>query len=314
LGKIYCFFDTVDSPVKTCAIVVAYQPDEEQLIRLLAAIADQVDKIFIVCNSAVDGSRRPMLGAKLEMIGNSTNIGLAAAQNVGLRRCKQRHADFVLFLDQDSLPPAGMVERLLVATRQLTNDGEKVAAVAPLLVDAATLAPWAFQSTRWFRTVQTTEPDARGVCPAEFLFSSGTLVSMDVVYRLGGFIEELFIDHVDLEWCMRASSRGYLCFGVPAIRMEHHMGSGHARLFGRLHPIHGAERDYYVFRNSIALMKLPHVPLRWKLNEALRLLPRALFYSALHSQSLRHLSACLRGMRDGIRMTHPGTGPSINDD
>ncbi len=298
---------------KTCVVIVAYQPEKGQLARLLEVIADQVYRIIVVCNSTVDGESIPALGTKLEVIHHSTNVGLAAAQNTGLRRCRQWSADFVLFLDQDSLPPSGLIEQLLSVTRQLTNDGEQVAAVGPLLVDAATMSPWPFQSTRWFRTVQSSKPDARGICPTDFLYSSGTLVAMQVIYQVGGFIEELFIDHVDLEWCMRASSRGYRCFGVPGVQMEHRMGSGHVRLFGRLHPIHNAERDYYVFRNSLALIKLAHVPLRWKLNEVVRLLPRATFYSALHSKSFTHLAACLRGIKDGFQMPPLNSAPSIND-
>jgi len=286
---------------KIIALIVAYQPEAGQLGHAIAAIASQVDGVVVVCNSAVDDSQvPPEFESRVEIIRNPKNVGLAAAQNAGLRRCARGHAEFVLFLDQDSLPAADMVAQLMVAHRRLTDDGEKIAAVAPLLVDAATAVEWPFPTTHWFHTQRTTVPDRRGVCTAEFLYSSGSLVAMDVLLRVGGFIETLFIDHVDLEWCMRAYAHGYLCFGVPAVRMKHRMGSGHVRMFGRLHPIHTAERDYYVFRNSIILLRLPHIGLRWKLNEILRLLPRAVFYSTLHAQPLRHLAACLRGIREGF--------------
>lgn len=73
---------------KIVAVIVAYQPAAGQLGRTIAAIASQVDEIIVVCNSAVDDSHIPMMpGARLERIQNPTNVGLAAAQNVGLRRC-----------------------------------------------------------------------------------------------------------------------------------------------------------------------------------------------------------------------------------
>ena len=295
------------------AVLVAYSPAAGQLARAISAIVFQVDRVFVVCNSTIDDSQMPEgIEDKLEVIRNPTNIGLAAAQNIGLRRCVDQNADFVLFLDQDSIAPADMVERLLAIYRRLTYAGTRVAAVAPLLVDADTGDEWPFLSTRWIHTHQTATPDEHGACAADFLYSSGSIVTMAAFLRVGGFIESLFIDHVDLEWCMRARTNGYLCFGAPGVRMLHRMGSGHVRMFGRHHAIHAAARDYYVFRNSISLMKLPYIPLRWKLNEAVRLIPRALFYSALHPKPLSHFAACLSGIRAGFRMRPLEPGQPIH--
>lgn len=294
------------------AIVVAFHPEPGQLERLIAEIKPQVDCVVVICNSPLNASDPAFTSSRVELIRNGANIGLAGAQNAGLQLCARNAADFVMFLDQDSEPPGDLVARLLEAHNGLTDRGEKVAAVGPLLRDAVTADPWPFQISGWFHTRQSLTPDRHGCCEADFLFCSGSLVEMAAFREIGGFMDALFIDHVDLEWCFRAATRGWRCFGVPGIGMVHRVGDKHVRLLGRLHPLHSADRDYFVFRNAVALLRLPHLPVRWKSNEVLRLLPRAIFYSLLHRTALKHLASCLRGMRDGFRMPSLPPAPWIH--
>jgi len=63
----------------------------------------------------------------------------------------------------------------------------------------------------------------------DFLLSSGSLVPLDVIDKVGGMEEELFIDQVDTEWCLRARSMGYRVFGAFGAILEHRLGEAHAR-------------------------------------------------------------------------------------
>lgn len=283
------------------ALIVVYQPEPDHLLQLIAAIRAQVANVILVCNSATDipDESADTPGA-VSIIRNQANIGLAAAQNQGIDRCNSMAADFVLFLDQDSLPGPSLVSELLAADQRLTAHGHQVGAVAPLLVEADTGTSWPYLSARWLRTKENIQPDALGACRTDMLYSSGSLVRLMHFRTVGNFLESLFIDHVDLEWCYRAAAHDLQFFGIPAIRMQHRMGHGHIRFLGRLHPLHSASRDYYVFRNSVILLGLRHIPLRWKINELIRLLPRAVFYSLLRDGLFLHLSSCLRGITDGI--------------
>jgi rhamnosyltransferase len=288
-------------PPRVSAVVVAFHPDPDDLIHLVSMIGPQVASIALICNSLIDTSLlKPCPDCLLRVLQNRENVGLAAAQNQGIALCVEDSAEFLLFLDQDSRPPEKLVSRLLAADAMLTSAGEPVGGVGPLLVESLTGDTWPFMRSGWWRTVETTAPEIAGTCRADFLYSSGSLIRIDHFRRMGDMLEHLFIDHVDLEWCYRAGSKGLKFFGVPSILMEHRVGDGRVKLLGRLHPMHSASRNYYAFRNSVILMGQRHVPLSWKLNEALRLLPRALFYGLLSKQLLHHSGACLRGIIDGI--------------
>ena len=286
---------------QVAAIVVAYHPESGALARLIQAIENQVATVVLVCNSDTDvPESHPNSRCSRTIIRNKVNVGLAAAQNMALSQCVQLQVDFVLFLDQDSIPDADLVEKLLEADQRLVKSGIAVGAVGPLLVDADTGTTWPYLSAGWFRTRENTRPDSRGVCRTDMLYSSGSLVRLAHFSTVGYFMEPLFIDHVDLEWCYRASRHGLGFFGVPAIQMKHRMGSGHIRFLGRLHPIHSASRDYYVFRNSVILLGLSHIPIRWKMNELVRLLPRSIFYGVVGGSPVRRAWYCLRGIFSGI--------------
>lgn len=290
------------SQPRVVALIVVYHPEPGHLLQLLAAIRTQVASIVLVCNSATaipaDAADTP---GSVTIIQNPANIGLAAAQNQGIDQCNRMAADYVLFLDQDSLPGPSLVSDLLAADQRLAEHGIPVGGVAPLLVDAETGTEWPYLSARWLRTQESTQADGLGACRADMLYSSGSLVRLMHFRTVGNFMEHLFIDHVDLEWCYRAAAHGLRFFGIPAIRMQHRMGHGHIRFLGRLHPLHSTPRDYYVFRNSVILLGLRHIPLRWKINELVRQLPRAIFYSLLGQAFFPHLSSCLRGIANGLR-------------
>jgi rhamnosyltransferase len=292
-----------DEPARpqVAAIIVAYHPEPGTLAQLIHAIETQVATLVLVCNSAVDiPETRPDSRCSRTIIRNEVNVGLATAQNMALKQCARLQVDCVLFLDQDSLPDADLVDKLLAAEQRLIQHGFAVGAVGPQLVDADTETTWPYLSAGWFHTREITQPDHFGVCPTDMLYSSGSLVRLAHFSIVGYFMESLFIDHVDLEWCYRASQHGLHFFGIPSIHMKHRMGEGHVRLFGRIHPIHSATRDYYVFRNSVILLGLAHIPVRWKMNEFVRLLPRSIFYGLLSGEPMRHIWHCLRGISSGI--------------
>lgn len=293
--------ERIFDPPRVVAVIVAYNPIPGSLARLITTVQTQVAGVVLVCNSDIDVRELPDQSHDwLTVISNSTNLGLAAAQNIGLRQCVVEGADFAILLDQDSLPTADLLERLLAADSQLTTHGFAVGAVGPLLIDSDHDTPWPFLSAKWLHTRESTDADELGFCRCDWLYSSGSLVRLEHFTAVGLFMEPLFIDHVDVEWCYRASHHGLGFFGVPSIRMRHRMGDGHIRFLGRLHPRHSASRDYYVFRNSVILLGLDHIPIRWKLNELIRLVPRAIFYGLIGDRLVQHVSSCLRGIADGI--------------
>ena len=82
---------------------------------------------------------------------------------------------------------------------------------------------------------------------------------------------------MDAEWCMRASSMGYNTYVTSETQLTHQLGNGAKVKVLQHSPI----REYYIIRNSIALVKLPYVPMGFKLRRIILSIGRV-FYSLIH--------------------------------
>jgi len=290
-----------------CAVIVTYHPERGFLQELLRAVAPQVGGVIVVDNTG--GGHMPPLDAMagVEAVGLPSNAGLAAAQNIGIAWARRRGFDHVLLLDQDSLPAEGMVAALLGALSLL---GPRTAAVGPRFheLQEGRDAPFVRIGFPFNRKLHCSS--GRETVPCDFLISSGTLVPMAVLDRVGVMDPELFIDNVDLEWCFRARAMGYELHGVCGARMDHRLGDARLALpLGLGHVVvHGPQRLYYMMRNRVRLYHLPHTPRTWVAQDLPRVLVKLFLFGVLVAPRLRNLRCMLRGLWDGLR-GRGGTGP-----
>lgn len=294
------------------AVIVSYNPDLERLYRLLQVLSPQVAGGVVVDN----GSALPPaagLPDAVELLALDRNIGVAAAQNVGIVRARKRGAEAVLLMDQDSLPEPDMVARLVAAWRRLELDGVRVAAVGPDYADPRLDHGSPFHRVEGWRTRRPCcEGSADRLILVDHLTASGSLIPCAALDAVGGMCETLFIDYVDVEWGLRAGTLGFCCYGVCGARMRHPLGAEPLRLLGRRRVGHPPLRNYYYFRNGVRLLRDSALPRRWRLIESGRLLRRFLLY-LLAARPLRpSLSMISRGLWHGLvdrRGPWPGQTP-----
>ncbi|HZV92654.1 MAG TPA: glycosyltransferase family 2 protein [Caldimonas sp.] len=300
-------------PTRDCrivAVLVAYRPEPELFAKVLAAIDDQVAAAIVVDNGNGAGLEQIAFDERLERIDMHGNAGVAAAQNAGIRRALSAGATHVLILDHDSVSAFGMTDKLLRATHDLEASGERVAAVGadyhdPRHPDSSpfvVMRPWGFG-----RVVSPTQADAVAV---PFLISAGSLIGADALTDVGLMEERLFIDYIDIEWCLRARGKGWTCHGVPGARLEHRLGdavlacgsSGRpVRIFGRTFSSRSPLRHYYMFRNGCWLVLHSALPLRWKLLETKRLVACFGVIAMFATQRRQQVRAMAKGVVHGIR-------------
>jgi len=282
---------TAQDAVKVHAIIVTFNPAGDMLLNEIVLLSSQVDKIWVIDNA----STKSLLAwvedlsceVQLELIRMASNLGLGAAQNIGINLACEAGATHVIILDQDSQPMHGMVDCLLNASNRLQSAGIQVAAVAPMYFDSTTGAASGFVRMGWFGYKKQKELPSQDVVEADFLISSGSLISVSVFNDVGVMDECLFIDHLDTEWCMRAKSKGYRLFGLPAARMLHSLGDRRARIWflrWRNVSYHSPFRYYYMVRNGILLQKRSYIPFKWKLSELYRI-ARGLFFYGLFGKT-----------------------------
>jgi rhamnosyltransferase len=292
------------SGVRVSAVVVTYRPDTAALAELLRAVQPQVSAVVVVHNGA-DAIDMPELGADGRVAPHTMvlgrNWGVAYAQNQGIQWAFGHDSTHVLLLDQDSLPAADMVERLLEAEALLMSRGERVAAVGPRYLDERQDNPPPFIQIRGLRLHRQRCIGPQAVVPVDYLVSSGCLLPRLALETVGPMKDDLFIDYVDIEWGLRAQASGFASFGACGASMRHALGEQPLRIFGRARPVHAPLRHYYLFRNAVWLYRQPGPPTNWKWVDGWRLVLKFGAYALLARPRATHLRMMLEGIRDGWR-------------
>lgn len=292
--------------------IVAYRPEAETLHRLLAALAGQVGVVFLVDNGeaatrlgAIDGGLGALDGGVV-VIDAGGNLGVAAGHNLALTRIFGAGCSHALLFDQDSLPQGDMIGELLRVEQGLLDGCHDIAAIGPQVIAKEDGRHAGFVRFSGLRPSIRFDADADQPVLAsrcDFLITSGTLLRREVFERVGPFAEDLFIDNVDIEWCYRAASVGYGCYGAVDARMLHSLGD---RLMAvpftrRCLLIHSPLRIYFITRNRLLLYRMPHVPRNWKLADFPRMVMKIMLFGLLVAPRRRYLSAALAGIIDGLK-------------
>ncbi|MDG9925378.1 MULTISPECIES: glycosyltransferase family 2 protein [unclassified Pseudomonas] len=289
-------------------IVVTYYPDTNFLERQLRILSKQASKVILVNNgpdnSLAEWISEIKLSDSVSAIQLDKNHGLAYAQNIGIEHARLSNATHVAIFDQDSLPDCDMIPRLLAALYSQQDKGLKVAAVAPSYRDNPDSPLSGFVRTGFLGFKRVFSTPSEPIVEADFLISSGTLIPISALNEIGLMEENFFIDHIDTEWCFRALSKGYRLFGVADATMKHSLGNHRTRIWflrWRTVPYHSPFRYYYIFRNSIILMRRSYMPLSWKVSDFSRNLRALFFYSLFSKDRTSVLKMMFKGFIDGIR-------------
>lgn len=286
------------------AVIVTYAPQWEQTLALVKALEPQCAGLILVDNGSQPAHLDPLLAAlpaHTVVVRNSRNLGIAAAQNAGIREALARAASHIVLFDQDSKPAPDMIEKLLAAEAGLLAEGKAVAAVGPQLIDENTgaKAPFiSFAAGRKQRVV-TTPDQPRVKCFS--LLASGTLIRAGVFDIVGLMEEALFIEYVDVEWGARAHARNLDCYGVGEALLYHNLGDDRIRVMKNFFvPLHKPLRHYYTMRNAIFMQKQRYVPGYWKRSDLVRTVAGFFIFALFNPPRLMQLRMMLRGIGHGI--------------
>lgn len=285
-----------------CAVVVTYRPDHQALAVLLHAIAPQVGSIVIVANAATPEMQPLVRGCSAQacLLPQQENIGLAAAQNLGIAWARSQGYRYVILLDQDSEPTADMVGQLLGALLSLGRV-YPVGAVGPRFHDPREHRDAPFVRVGFPINRKIWCGNAQGTVRCDFLISSGSLIPVEVLDAVGSMDAGLFIDNIDLEWSFRARAKGFALFGVCAASMHHRLGDARRTLpLGGQVVVHGPHRLYYMMRNRVCLYREPHTPRLWVAQDLPRVVVKLFLFGLLIGPRRRNLRFMLRGLWDGV--------------
>lgn len=293
------------SKISACAIIITYQPEPAVLLSLLQQISAQADFILIDNASTNTQAFLPQAQAlprcrHVQVL--ERNLGLAAAMNLGLGWVREAGYGYAVLFDQDSQVPASFfadMHSAYVEAQRLCD--QRVAAVGPRIISPINGRAMPFKLfSRWFRRSDRRVPGTQRLYRADFLISSGCMLSLAALEEIGPMREAYFIDNVDLEWCFRARARGYLLVGSDTAVLHHSIGvaSDNALVKRGWVVNHSPLRSYYSTRNRFALYREPYAPLGWKLRDFPRFVLKTLWLLLCSSQRAEYWRQIRRGLAD----------------
>lgn len=287
-------------PPSIAAVVVSYNPSRKSFSHLIESLNKQVCETFLVDNS--ENEIQTLNYQNLSTTKLKENLGLSRAQNIGISQALDAGYEFILLMDQDSLPEKNMVSELHKAFLQLTNSGKQVAAVGPQFIDNQTKKLSRFPTLKVFPKFLNCRSH-NDLVPSQFLISSGSLIHSKALQDIGLMHNDLFIDHIDTEWAFKAQSKGWKLYGCCKAKMAHSIGEYRKRIWlgkWRDLPIHKPQRYYYVFRNSIWLSKMKHVSTTWSCVNMLRNLALVAIVFLIHENRFSVINQSWQGIKDGL--------------
>jgi hypothetical protein len=256
--------------------------------------------VFLYNNGAAPGWTIELLHRfpSVRIAGDGTNVGFARGANAGIRAALAAGCDAVLLVNSDATVTPEAIE-ILAATR-----GDIVNPL--ILTDTEPERIWfngggvSFIGRgthpglhRVYRQVALHEPVSR----IGFATGCVLLVRRHVFERIG-FLDETFYSYSeDLDFCLRATARGFRIV-INRAAVAHHGESLSVKA-----NVGKAFRDYYVLRNRLLILR-KHFRTNLVVVRAfgvflVEVFPRIVFFGVTGQWG--RAAACLRGLLDGTR-------------
>lgn len=272
-----------------CAVVTSYNPGpgfEERI----SQISKQVDCIVIIDNNSdkqiLKLHHELSTKYKLQIIYNTYNLGVATALNQGINWAKLNNYSWVILFDQDTSISESLIDTLC-STYQKIGDGEQVGIIGPN-----------------YKTFQSASTVTHGFRTVRSIITSGSLIPLSLFEKIGLFREELFIDFVDIEFCLRAGKKGFKIIRVNEHLMSHSVGTvtTHKLLWKTtVTTNHSHLRRYYMMRNNIVVVKdYFHFYPGWAINSLFVRLKSTLRMLFFEEGKLIKFKFSMLGLIDGI--------------
>lgn len=276
------------------AVVILYNPEIDILLKNIKLLKSQVDYVYLIDNS---GSVLDVSITDLDYVKycfNNDNLGIAEAQNIGIKLAQKEGVDYVTLFDQDSHLTENFIDGLYASFNVASNHRIKLACVGPRIIDV-------FTNNKVTPFIQRDSYSVENITICSQIIASGKMVDIKVLNEIGLMESQLFIDGVDHEWCWRARSRGFSVAINEDVKMVHQLGESKKSFLGIKYTVSSPIRLYYQFRNILILSRRNYVPMYWKIRSLLSIPVRYIILSLTDDDSSRIIAYMNKGLIDGFR-------------
>jgi GT2 family glycosyltransferase len=212
-------------------------------------------EILLVDNGSTDGSQEYFRtrNPEIVLLENELNLGFAEGHNVGIRYAMNRHADYILLLNNDTI----VHERFLSELVRVAECDSRIGFVGPKVYycdyhgrhDVIAFAGG--HINMWIgkaRNVGERQRDTGkydSIKKVSYLQGSCLLVKKEVVQRIGLLDSTFFAYWEETDWCTRGYHAGYVSVFVPTAKIWHKVAASSG----------GVRSMYYQTRNRFWFMK-----------------------------------------------------------
>ncbi|WP_312966572.1 glycosyltransferase family 2 protein [Acinetobacter gerneri] len=288
--------------MKFYAVIVTYNPNNN-VHKLILSLINQ--KVFPII---VDNGSNNFDFTSLEknshccLLKLNSNLGIASAQNQGIKKAIEFGSNQIIFFDQDSFIPENYIENLYKDYKLLLEKNSNVGAIGPRFIDD--------RYDFYYKTISVTKNGLRikhdvskikEPLHSTLLISSGSMISVDTLNKVGLMRDNYFIDYVDTEWCLRAEALGYQNYISAKAVMRHTIGDNVINLKFFNVPVHSAFRRYYRVRNAFYMMREPHVPIMLAVREVFFSFIHQIILISFEKDKSGYLKSYFSGLKDGIK-------------
>jgi rhamnosyltransferase len=223
--------------VKLAALVILYEPPDNVFNNINTYI-NEIDFLYIIDNSLISKNYIPdIYNKKVSYTHNNSNDGIAKSLNRAIALCKKDGFNRLLTMDQDSSFNKDSLQNYLRLVEQ-----EK----EPELI-----------SMFGIRYKALKIDDNSGTLYNQLLITSGSIINVELAIDINGFDENLFIDGVDTEFCLKSFKKGFKTVCYNQIYLNHLIGEEKKvrtlLLKREKRSYHTPHRLYYIVRNHLYL-------------------------------------------------------------
>lgn len=219
--------------ITLAAAITLYHPDDK-VADYIISISPYFGMIYLFDNTESKECTDKMRACfknqpGIKYAARNINKGLAHGLNVCCDAAYKEGFQWIMLFDQDSVITADMVEGMCDFIAEY--DEEKLAIAAPMIDD--------------FKNRRVREKKAKR---KKEVITSGMVLKLEVFKKTGGFLNALFVDAVDIEYCLRLAKNGYFILENNQVRMAHNQYDTEQVLGGYKVNKYSALRHYYIAR------------------------------------------------------------------
>jgi len=269
------------------ASVILYNPDVSVIIKIGTYI-DYVTEVIVVDNSdipEIEIINKLKAIPKITYISNNGNLGIAKAMNIACEIGINKGYKWILTMDQDSFFEKddifNLIKDLDIVVQRFPNLG--------ILTPSHVTQDGKLRDTKKEYKI------------IKFCMASGNLVNLQAWFRVNGFLEKLFIDYVDHEFCLRLRRFNFVIVQTSNSALQHFLGNTETFKFlgvTRTTTHHNHIRRYYITRNRLFMIfKYIYFDPRTSLYETYNLFAETFKLMLKENDRLKKIKSVFRGTR-----------------